>query len=90
MSQLQAIQQKQDELLSVVDSLSHDPATLSPTISALRPSPVPSRKPSDLDNDETAAASSVAPASRPIDSPGGLGTASPGGSSGFTSRIILT
>lgn len=97
MSQLQAIQQKQDELLSVVDSLSQGPATHSPTVGGLRPSPVPFRKTGDLDNDETAASSAAALAStstatpplRPADSPSGLGTASPT-NSGFTSRIILT
>lgn len=97
MSQLQAIQQKQDELLSVVDSLSQGPAALSPTVAGLRPSSVPFQKTSDLDNDENAASSAavLAPPStatpplRSADSPGGTGTASPT-QSGFTSRIILT
>lgn len=97
MNQLQAIQQKQDELLSVVDSLSNGPGTHSPTVTGLRPSPVPIQKTSDLDNDDTAASSAAALASNPTgtptlrsaDSAGGLGTASPT-HSGFTSRIILT
>lgn len=44
MSQLRAIQQKQDELISVVDSMSSHPTTLgshSPIMTGLRPSPVP-------------------------------------------------
>lgn len=103
MSQLRAIQQKQDELLSVVDSMSHSgthPAldVHSPAVAALRPSPVApvSKRPNELDDEDTAISSAAALASkstatppfRPVDS--GSPIASSPTQAGFTSRIILT
>ncbi|KAK7749883.1 hypothetical protein SLS53_000465 [Cytospora paraplurivora] len=100
MGQLKAIQQKQDELLSVVDSLSHV-GTSPPSLTGLRPSP-PSlpRQQSEKEIEETAIASAAAlavkstetPPLRPAD-PAGTpldGAASPVSGSGFTSRIVLT
>ncbi|KAJ4424617.1 Uracil-regulated protein 1 [Gnomoniopsis sp. IMI 355080] len=96
MSQLQAIQHKQDELLAVVDSISHA-GTHPPSVAGLRSSPLgPSSLHNEPDNtDDTAASSAAALASkstatppmRPADS--SPGTSSPN-QSGFTSRIILT
>lgn len=96
MSQLQAIQHKQDELLAVVDSISHA-GTHPPAVAGLRSSPLgPSSLHNEPDNtDDTAASSAAALASkstatppmRPADS--SPGTSSPT-QSGFTSRIILT
>ncbi|KUI71231.1 Uracil-regulated protein 1 [Cytospora mali] len=98
MGQLKAIQQKQDELLSVVDTMSHGDS--SSGVPGLRPSPASlSRQQIEQDNEDTAISSAAAlatnstatPPIRPTDS-----TASPldGGSpvpgSGFTSRIVLT
>lgn len=100
MGQLRAIQQKQDELLAVVDSMSQSGAQLgghSPTVASLRPSPVPARL-SELENEDAAAASAAALASKSTATPplrpatdGGspIGSSSPT-QSAFTSRIILT
>lgn len=100
MGQLKAMQQKQDELLAVVDSLSQG-ATSPPSLTGLRPSP-PSlpRQQSEKEIEETAIASAAAlavkstetPPLRPAD-PAGTpldGAASPVSGSGFTSRIVLT
>lgn len=106
MSQLRAIQQKQDELLSVVDSMSHA-TTLgshSPTMTGLRPSPVPgtlssiaaTKRLHDLEDagDSAAALESKATATPPLRaadaSPSQAGASSPTQSGVFTSRIILT
>lgn len=83
MSQLQAIQHKQDELLAVVDSMSH--AAVGPTAPGLHPSPL-HKGPGSED---------VAPAKSPADTPLRPADASPLGTtsptvSGFTSRIVLT
>lgn len=83
MTQLQAIQQKQDELLAVVDSLSqtsHSGAHI-PTVALLHPSPLHQ----GLGAEDAAAKSIATPPLRVAD-------ASPIGTtqSGFTSRIVLT
>lgn len=100
--QIRAVQQRQDELLSVVDAMSQSgthPALGShpPTVSGLRPSPVsPSKTPNELDNDDTAASSAAALASKSTATPplGPADATSPNSSSpapgGFTSRIVLT
>lgn len=102
LGQLRAIQQKQDELLSVVDSMAHSsthsaPALHSPTVAGLRPSPVsPSKNQVELDNEDTAASSAAALASKSTATPplAPTDTASPTAPSpphsGFTSRIVLT
>lgn len=102
LGQLRAIQQKQDELLSVVDSMAHsstDPAlgTHPPTVAGLQPSPVSSSKDqAELDNEKAAASSAAALAAKPTATPplrptdaGSPSTSSPT-QSGFTSRIVLT
>jgi hypothetical protein len=100
MGQLKAIQQKQDELLSVVDSMSHGGSS-SLSVTGLRPSPASlSRQQSEQDIEGTAASSAAAlaikstatPPLRSADAVGSPvdGSASPVPGSGFTSRIILT
>lgn len=99
MGQLKAIQQKQDELLSVVDSMSNGGSSAL-SVTGLRPSPASvSRQQSDQDNEDTAVLSADAlttkttatPPLRPADAGGSSdGSASPVPGSGFTSRIVLT
>ncbi|ROV91413.1 hypothetical protein VSDG_07206 [Cytospora chrysosperma] len=101
MGQLKAIQQKQDELLSVVDSMSHGGSS-SLSVTGLRPSPASlSRQQSEQDIEGTAASSAAALAIKstatppPLRSADGVGSpvdgsASPVPGSGFTSRIVLT
>lgn len=93
MSQLQAIQQKQDELLAVVDSISHA-GTHPPAVAGLRSSPLgpPSlHNESDISkNDDTAASSAAALASKSTATPPMRPVDSSPTQSGFTSRIILT
>lgn len=92
MSQLQAIQQKQDELLAVVDSISHA-GTHPSSVAGLRSSPLgPSslHTESDTKNDDTAASSAAALASKSTATPPMRPVDSSPTQSGFTSRIILT
>ncbi|KKY32979.1 putative gtp cyclohydrolase ii [Diaporthe ampelina] len=98
-SQLRTIQQKQDELLSVVDSMSRGNAQSS-AAPGLRPSPVSLFQQQNEHEIEEAAASSAAalaakstatPPLRPTDASGSpIGSSSPTQASGFSSRIILT
>lgn len=100
MGQLKAIQQKQDELLSVVDSMSNGGSS-SLSVTGLRPSPTSLfRQQNEQDNEDTAASSAAAlaakstatPPLRPADAVGSPvdGSASPVPGSSFTSRIVLT
>ncbi|ROW08889.1 hypothetical protein VMCG_02797 [Cytospora schulzeri] len=100
MGQLKAIQQKQDELLSVVDSMSNGGSS-SLSVTGLRPSPAALfRQQNEQDNEDTAASSAAAlatkttatPPLRPADAVGSPvdGSSSPVPGSGFTSRIVLT
>lgn len=83
MSQLRAIQHKQDELLAVVDSMSNaDTGTTSPTVAGLHSSPLHQ----ELGAEDTASRTAT-PTLRTDASP--MGTTSPT-QSGFTSRIVLT
>lgn len=100
MGQLKAIQQKQDELLNVVDSMSQGVISSPLSVTGLRPSPASlSQQQNGQDNEDTTASSAAAldakstatPPLRPADSTGSpLDGASPVPGSGFTSRIILT
>lgn len=98
-SQLRTIQQKQDELLSVVDSMSR--GTGGPSSAATVPSLQPSllQQQNEREIEEAAASSAAAlaakstatPPLRPTEVPGSpLGISSPTQASGFSSRIILT
>lgn len=98
-SQLRTIQQKQDELLSVVDSMSRGSGQSS-AAPGLRPSPVSLLQQQNEHEVEEAAASSAAalaakstatPPLRPTDaSESPIGSSSPTQATGFSSRIILT
>lgn len=98
-SQLRAIQQKQDELLSVVDSMSRGVGQSS-AAPGLRPSPASLFQQQNEQEIEEAAASSAAalaakstatPPLRPTDSSDSpIGSSSPTQATGFSSRIILT
>lgn len=99
-SQLRTIQQKQDELLSVVDSMSRGTAQSS-GVPGLRPSPASLFQQQNEHEIEEAAASSAAalaakstatPPLRPSDASDAspAGGSSPTQASSFTSRIILT
>lgn len=98
-SQLRTIQQKQDELLSVVDSMSRGTGQSS-AAPGLRPSPASLFQQQNEQEIEEAAASSAAalaakstatPPLRPTDtSDSPIGSSSPTQASGFSSRIILT
>lgn len=95
-SQLRTIQQKQDELLSVVDSMSRG-AGQSSAAPVLQPSLLQQQNEHEV---EEAAASSAAalaakstatPPLRPTEVPESpAGSSSPTQASGFSSRIILT
>ncbi|PSS02426.1 GTP cyclohydrolase II [Coniella lustricola] len=100
MSQLRAIQQKQDELLSVVDSLTSQGTSThaslgsdSPTLSSPPPLPAAAlQKENELDNETAGSGSALASKSAAVSggapvSPSGVASS---GTSGFTSRIILT
>ncbi|KAK7708484.1 Uracil-regulated protein 1 [Diaporthe eres] len=98
-SQLRTIQQKQDELLSVVDSMSRGTAQSS-AAPGLRPSPASLFQQQNEQEIEEAAALSAAalaakstatPPLRPTDtSDSPIGSSSPTQASSFSSRIILT
>ncbi|KAL2281430.1 hypothetical protein FJTKL_11599 [Diaporthe vaccinii] len=98
-SQLRTIQQKQDELLSVVGSMSRGTAQSSAAL-GLRPSPASLFQQQNENEIEEAAASSAAalaakstatPPLRPTDvSDSPIGSSSPTQASSFSSRIILT
>ncbi|KAJ0117654.1 GTP cyclohydrolase II [Diaporthe amygdali] len=96
-SQLKTIQQKQDELLSVVESMSHGNAQSS-AAPGLRPSPALQQQ-NEQENEDAAATSAAAlaakstatPPLRPTDSSDSpVGSTSPSQASQFSSRIILT
>lgn len=96
-SQLKTIQQKQDELLSVVESMSHSNAQPS-AAPGLRPSPALQQQ-NEQENEDAAATSAAAlaakstatPPLRPTDSSDSpVGSTSPSQASQFSSRIILT
>lgn len=97
-SQLRTIQQKQDELLSVVDSMSRGNAQSSGA-PGLRPSPASLFQQQNEHEIEEAAASSAAalaakstatPPLRPTDASESPIGSSPTQASSFSSRIILT